>query len=248
FVTWKPRRKRLGRLRPVDDGDRNQRKADEDGEPNEKTAALHDAEAYGFPSPVGELAAATLSTRHRSPAGGPIRNGDPRVAVSFAESISLSSTGSADLRLPPTAFASGFDLLALRARRRWESRRGHGLPQEVRKTKRTQFARIQLSTFPQQTLQLVERTQNLLSRVSHMPHVPRPPSIDHGVISFLWAIGLGAYIYFGSLAVGISAGTAFIFAALGAFAIFIFVRVFGEDTPPRRYAARRRSQPRTSRD
>src|SRR5439155_9293715 len=156
FVTWKPRRKRLGRLRPVDDGDRNQRKADEDGEPNEKTAALHDAEAYGFPSPVGELADATLSTRHRSPAGGPIRNGDPRVAVSFAESISLSSTGSADLRLPPTAFGSGFDLLALRARRRWESRRGHGLPQEVRKTKRTQFARIQLSTFPQQTLQLVE--------------------------------------------------------------------------------------------
>ena len=68
FVAWKPRRKRLGRLRPVDDGDRNQRKADEDGEPDEKTAALHDAEAYGFPSPVGEFAAATLSTRHRSPA------------------------------------------------------------------------------------------------------------------------------------------------------------------------------------
>ena len=81
-----------------------------------------------------------------------------------------------------------------------------------------------------------------------MPHLPRPPSIDHGVISFLWGIGLGAYIYFGSLAVGVSAGTAFIFAALGAFAIFIFVRVFGEDTPPRRYAARRGSQQRTSRD
>ena len=47
FVAWKPRRKRLGRLRPVDDGDRNQRKADEDGEPDEKTAALHDRAAYG---------------------------------------------------------------------------------------------------------------------------------------------------------------------------------------------------------
>jgi len=46
-----------------------------------------------------------------------------------------------------------------------------------------------------------------------MPHMPRPPSVDHGVISFLWAVGLGAYVYFGSLAVGISAGTAFIFAA-----------------------------------
>jgi hypothetical protein len=82
-----------------------------------------------------------------------------------------------------------------------------------------------------------------------MPHMPRPPSVDHGVISFLWAVGIGAYIYFGSLAVGVSSGTAFIFAALAAFAIFIFVRVSGEDRPPRRYAVRRRSsQPRTSRD
>ncbi|TMM06647.1 MAG: hypothetical protein E6G02_04500 [Actinobacteria bacterium] len=81
-----------------------------------------------------------------------------------------------------------------------------------------------------------------------MPHIPRPPSVDHGVISFLWAVGLGAYIYYGSLAVGVSAGTAFIFAALAAFAIFVFVRVSGENTPPRRYAARRRSHPRTSRD
>jgi hypothetical protein len=76
-----------------------------------------------------------------------------------------------------------------------------------------------------------------------MPHVPRPPSVDHGVISFLWGVGLGAYIYFGSLAVGVSSGTAFIFAALSAFAIFLYVRIFGEDTPPRRHAAARRSQP-----
>jgi hypothetical protein len=69
-----------------------------------------------------------------------------------------------------------------------------------------------------------------------MPHMPRPPSIDHGVISFLWGIGLGAYIYFGSLAVGVSSGTAFIFAALGAFAIYLLVRIYGEDTPPRRRA------------
>ena len=207
------------------------------------------------------------------------------MAVSFAESISLSSTGPADLRLPPTAFASGFDLLALRARRKRESRRGQVLPQEVQTTKRAQFAEIQFSTFPQHTLQLVEiapappaslampawrsgrlgrpdrpepayqdctieatdRARNL-SRVLHMPHMPRPPSVDHGVISLLWAIGLGAYIYYGSLAVGVSGGTAFIFAALGAFAIFVFVRVSGEQTPPRRYAARRRSQARTNQD
>ena len=83
----------------------------------------------------------------------------------------------------------------------------------------------------------------LLFRVSHMPHMPRPPSIDHGVISFLWGIGLGAYIYFGSLAVGISSGTAFIFAALGAFAIYLLVRIYGEDTPPRRRAAASRRRP-----
>jgi hypothetical protein len=77
------------------------------------------------------------------------------------------------------------------------------------------------------------------------PHMPRPPSIDHGVISFLWGVGLGAYIYFGSLAVGVSSGTAFVFAALAAFAIFLYVRILGEDSPPRRYAAPRR---RTSRE
>ena len=62
------------------------------------------------------------------------------------------------------------------------------------------------------------------------------------VVSFLWAVGLGAFIYFGSLAVGVSSGTAFIFAALGACAIFIFVRVFGEDVPPRRQAKVRRDR------
>src|SRR6476619_6635200 len=86
-------------------------------------------------------------------------------ALSFAESISLSSTGSDDLRLPPTAFASGFDLLALRARRKKESRRGQGLWQEVQTRKRSQFARIQLSTFPQRTLQLVEMAAPASARV-----------------------------------------------------------------------------------
>jgi hypothetical protein len=70
--------------------------------------------------------------------------------------------------------------------------------------------------------------------------MPRPPSFDHGFISFVWAIGLGAFIYFGSLAVGVSSGNAFIFAALAAFGIFIFVRVFGEEAPPKRQATARR--------
>jgi hypothetical protein len=75
-----------------------------------------------------------------------------------------------------------------------------------------------------------------------MPHMPRPPSFDHGFISFLWALGLGVFIYFGSLAVGVEKGTAFVFAALAAFGIFLFVRVFGEETPPKRQAARPRDR------
>jgi hypothetical protein len=89
-------------------------------------------------------------------------------------------------------------------------------------------------------VQLVERPAKPFVRVLAVPHIPRPPSFDHGFISLLWAIGLGAFIYFGSVAVGVSSGTAFVFAALGAFAIFLFVRVYGEDTPPRRQAPRRR--------
>lgn len=57
----------------------------------------------------------------------------------------------------------------------------------------------------------------------------RMPSIDRGVTSFLWAFGLGLYLWLGMLAIGVSGATAFIFAALAAGAIFLFVRLFGED-------------------
>ena len=178
FVARKPRGQRLGRLRPVHDRERDQRKSDDDGEPNEQTVALHRPSLvkssergaenkFLFPSlrgtrcvkasPPERRARVCARERPADSLGRPLKpKGAPEGALWFAESISLSSTGSADLRLPPTAFASGFDLLALRARRRQESRRGQVLPQEVRKTKRAQFAEIQFSTFPQQTLQLVE--------------------------------------------------------------------------------------------
>jgi hypothetical protein len=58
---------------------------------------------------------------------------------------------------------------------------------------------------------------------------PRPPSIDHGVVSFLWGLGLGLYVWLGLAAVGVSGGTAFIFGLLSGFAIFLFVRIFGEE-------------------
>jgi hypothetical protein len=55
------------------------------------------------------------------------------------------------------------------------------------------------------------------------------PAFDRGLTSFLWAFGLGLFLWLGMLAVGVSGGTAFIFAILSACAIFLFVRIRGED-------------------
>jgi hypothetical protein len=62
-----------------------------------------------------------------------------------------------------------------------------------------------------------------------MEHLPRPPSFDHGFVSFLWGVGLGLFIWLGLLAIGISQATAFIFAALAAAGIFLYVRIYGEE-------------------
>jgi hypothetical protein len=59
----------------------------------------------------------------------------------------------------------------------------------------------------------------------------RPPSIDPGVTSFLWALGLGVFIWAGLLAIGVSKGTALILGLLSFGAIFLFVRLYGEDRP-----------------
>ena len=55
------------------------------------------------------------------------------------------------------------------------------------------------------------------------------PSIDKGVIAFAWGVGLGAYVYFGLLAVGSSGAFAVVIAALAAAGIWLFVRLCGED-------------------
>ena len=59
----------------------------------------------------------------------------------------------------------------------------------------------------------------------------RPPSIDPGVTSFLWGFGLGLFLWLGMLAVGVSGATAFILAAVAAGAIFLYVRLYGEQPP-----------------
>jgi hypothetical protein len=65
-----------------------------------------------------------------------------------------------------------------------------------------------------------------------MPHL-RPPSISHGVISFIWALVFGLYVWLGGLAVGVSGGTAFIFGGVIGFLVYVFVMVYGADEPTR---------------
>ena len=56
----------------------------------------------------------------------------------------------------------------------------------------------------------------------------RPPSIDRGVTSFLWAFGLGLYIWLGLVAIGVSSATAIIIGALSLGGSFLFVRTYGD--------------------
>jgi hypothetical protein len=60
-------------------------------------------------------------------------------------------------------------------------------------------------------------------------HLPNPPSIDPGVMSFIWALVLTVYIYFGLLAIGVSGATAIVIALVSFAAIWLFVRLRGED-------------------
>jgi hypothetical protein len=55
----------------------------------------------------------------------------------------------------------------------------------------------------------------------------QPPSIDPGVTAFLWAIGLGAYVYFGMLAVGMTGAFAIVITLLSVAGIWLLVRTRG---------------------
>jgi hypothetical protein len=63
-----------------------------------------------------------------------------------------------------------------------------------------------------------------------MPHF-RLPAISQGVVSFLWGLFFGAFIWSGMLAVGVSGGTSFIIGGIAGFLIFLYVRVYGADEP-----------------
>lgn len=59
------------------------------------------------------------------------------------------------------------------------------------------------------------------------------PSIDHGVQSFLWAVLFFVILWLGMIALDVSAVTAFVLSLVAGAAIFLFVRLRGEDVPGR---------------
>lgn len=59
----------------------------------------------------------------------------------------------------------------------------------------------------------------------------RPPSIDQGVQAGLWGIGLAVVIWLGMLSFGVGGATSFVMAALAGMAIFLYVRLFGQEEP-----------------
>ena len=57
----------------------------------------------------------------------------------------------------------------------------------------------------------------------------RPPSIDQGVQAGAWAVALGLFLFLGMLSIGIERVTALVFSVVAAGAIFLFVRLRGEE-------------------
>ena len=70
-----------------------------------------------------------------------------------------------------------------------------------------------------------------------MPHL-RPPSIAHGVLSFIWGLVFGLYVWLGMLAVGISGATSFIVGAVVGAGTFLYVRIYGVEEPRRQLGRR----------
>ena len=62
----------------------------------------------------------------------------------------------------------------------------------------------------------------------------RAPSVDQGVLAFVWSVVFFVFMWLGGLAVGVSGGLAFVVSLVLAAGIFLFVRLRGGDAPARR--------------
>ena len=64
--------------------------------------------------------------------------------------------------------------------------------------------------------------------------LPKPPSVPGAASSFLWAFGLGLYIYLGGLSVALaSPDVTLVVSVISGCVIYLFVRLYGEDDPNR---------------
>ena len=67
----------------------------------------------------------------------------------------------------------------------------------------------------------------------------RAPSIAHGIVSFLWALLFFLILFFGMISIGVDKALSLVLSFLAGFAIFLFVRIQGEERPRRTPASRR---------
>lgn len=74
-----------------------------------------------------------------------------------------------------------------------------------------------------------------------MPHF-RLPSIAPGVQAFVWALVFAVYVWAFSLGVGVDGAVAGVIGALAGAAVFMLVRLYGEDLT-RRPRRPRRTRP-----
>ena len=49
----------------------------------------------------------------------------------------------------------------------------------------------------------------------------------------MWALGFFLYLWLGMIAIGVSKGTALVLSAVAGAAIFLYIRLYGEDRPTR---------------
>jgi hypothetical protein len=61
----------------------------------------------------------------------------------------------------------------------------------------------------------------------------RMPSIDQGVLAFVWSVVFFLFMWLGGLAVGVEGGLAFVVSLVVAAGIFLFVRLRGGDAAGR---------------
>ena len=65
-----------------------------------------------------------------------------------------------------------------------------------------------------------------------MQHL-RPPAIDRGVTSLLWGLFFWLFIWIVGGVLGFNGAVTFIIGLLAGFGSFLYIRIYGEDEPPR---------------